>query len=182
MLASYIVKGLRRELRNAVAGVDVVGGMDTLIDTATRAEKRFGLTSSGSGRRRSKERKKKKLKEKHRKKSSDNNSDEDSESDSNMDSDTDSSSSSEDNSSGDLESEDEEDTRKKHKKKSSKKTKEKTKNGSVEKAVEKKLKEMGIQKESGIKVDHCEICVKDGHKTKDCWYNPNFRGTVPERI
>ena len=176
MLAAYFVKGLREELRNVVAGVDVAGGLNELIITAARAEKRFGLTDSKHS---TSAKKKKKKKGKKRRKSKDDSSDDDSDSDSDTNLDTDSSSSGD---SSDSDSEEEDNKKKKHKRKSIKKSKEKTKEMSVEKAVEKKLKEMGIQKGSEKKVEHCDICVKDGHNTKDCWYNPSFRGVILERV
>ena len=167
MLAAYFVKGLRKELRNAVAGVDVAIGMGALIDTATRAEKRFGL--SGSEKKHSKRRK-----EKKKKKSLDDSSDDDSDTDS--DSDSKASSNSDYDSDSDSEKVDK---KRKHKKKA----KEKAKGSLVQKLVEKKLKEMGVKQESaGSKKAHCDICEKDGHVTTNCWYNPNYRGQISKRV
>ncbi|MCO5613387.1 hypothetical protein L7F22_067663 [Adiantum nelumboides] len=86
MLAAYFVRGLREELRNAVASVDVAQGLNELINTAARTEKRFGLTGSSSKKGSSK----KKKKGKGKKKMSDDSSDDDLETD--TESDTDSSS------------------------------------------------------------------------------------------
>ena len=173
MLAAYFVKGLRRELQNAVAGVDVATRMGALIDTATRAEKRFGLSGSSSEKKCSKRRKDKK-----KKRSSDDSSDDDSEAGSDTDSDSNSEASTDSDSDSDSDFK-KEDKKRKHKKKA----REKAKGSLVQKMVEKKLKEMGVKQESaGSKKVHCDICDKDGHLTSNCWYNPNYRGQVPERV
>ncbi|MCO5602425.1 hypothetical protein L7F22_056557 [Adiantum nelumboides] len=71
---------------HAVAGVDVGAGLDNLVETVTRAEKRFGVANPGSSKKKSK---KKKKKDKKKKRSSDDSSEKDSDSGSNSKTDTD---------------------------------------------------------------------------------------------
>ena len=59
------------------------------------------------------------------------------------------------------------------------KGKEKETSSKLEKLVAKKLKELGVQKEIGQNSAQCEICEKIGHKAAQCWYNPNYRGSMP---
>lgn len=176
VLPGYFMNGLRKELRGAVVGVDIAAGIHALVETATRAEKRFGLSGSTSTTKTSKEKKKKKSKEKKKRKSKGDSSEEDSDSDSSTDSDDlDSEASSESSSDDDSDDDSDEETKKKkHKKKSDKKSKKKSKDDFVEKLVEKKLKELGVKNNASGKPVHCDICDKDGLKTKDCWYNPSF--------
>ncbi|MCO5573938.1 hypothetical protein L7F22_027716 [Adiantum nelumboides] len=79
------MNGLRKELRNAVAGVDVEVGLDNLVETATRTEKRFGVFNPSSSKKKSK---KKKKKDKKKKRSSNGSSEDDSNSGSDLDTDT----------------------------------------------------------------------------------------------
>ena len=48
MLAGYFLKGLRKTIRSAVASVDVAAGMDDLVETAARVEKRYGTLKDDS--------------------------------------------------------------------------------------------------------------------------------------
>ncbi|MCO5600072.1 hypothetical protein L7F22_054180 [Adiantum nelumboides] len=73
-----------RELTNAVAGVDIAGGLQALVETAQRAEKRFGVSLGKAAKRSSKEKKKSRTKKKKR------SDDSDSDTDMNLKTDTDS--------------------------------------------------------------------------------------------
>ncbi|MCO5597616.1 hypothetical protein L7F22_051696 [Adiantum nelumboides] len=55
---------LRKELQNVVASVDVGAGLDNLVETATRAEKRFGVNNPSSSKKKSKMKKEKGRKKK----------------------------------------------------------------------------------------------------------------------
>lgn len=44
MMVGYFMRGLRKELRHAVAGFDVAGGFDGLVELAIRVENRLMLT------------------------------------------------------------------------------------------------------------------------------------------
>ena len=48
MLAGYFLQGLRKELKSAVASIDIAAGFDTLVNAAARVEKRLGMTTSRS--------------------------------------------------------------------------------------------------------------------------------------
>ena len=157
MTAGYFMRGLRKEFQQSVASYDATLGFEGLVDLATRVEKRL------------------------RKSTEDGSDTDDSDSDS-SDSDTDS----------DTESEDEEDTKskkkkkKKHKAKKEKKVKkgkastsDKGNSNSIDlNTLMDKIKELGTGDQKREK-PLCQICDKTGHLTANCWYNPNYRGTVP---
>ncbi|MCO5563630.1 hypothetical protein L7F22_017277 [Adiantum nelumboides] len=80
---------------DTIAGVDVGAGLDNLVEAATRAEKRFGVTNPSSSRKKSKKQKKKGKKKKRSANDSsedefDSNTDFDMDADINLDSDSDS--------------------------------------------------------------------------------------------
>ncbi|MCO5608907.1 hypothetical protein L7F22_063125 [Adiantum nelumboides] len=60
------LNGLRKELKNAVAGVDIAGGLQALVKIAQRAEKRFGVSHGKAAKRSSKDKKKSRSKRKKR--------------------------------------------------------------------------------------------------------------------
>ncbi|MCO5578866.1 hypothetical protein L7F22_032713 [Adiantum nelumboides] len=86
MLAGYYMNGLQKELRNAVAGVDVGAKLDNLVETATRAKKRFGVINPSSSKKKSKKKKKKGRK---KRRSAHDSSEDELDFDSNLDTDTD---------------------------------------------------------------------------------------------
>ncbi|MCO5608232.1 hypothetical protein L7F22_062438 [Adiantum nelumboides] len=58
MLVGYFLNGLRKELKNAIVGVDIAGGLQALVETAQRAEKRFGVSHGKASKRSSKDKRK----------------------------------------------------------------------------------------------------------------------------
>ena len=177
MLAGYFINGLKKSLRSATGGVDVGIGLENLIDMATRAEKRFGVTNTRKVSKKSKKKKGKKDRQ-----SSDDESEEDSDDFDldNSDDDDDSESDSDD----DLDSKIQKQRKGKKKTKDDKKSKGKGKeeDSKIEKLLSKKLKELGVQKDTLQKLAPCEICEKVGHKAAQRWYNPNYRGPMPARL
>ncbi|MCO5552519.1 hypothetical protein L7F22_006031 [Adiantum nelumboides] len=75
MLVGYFLNGLRKELKNAVVGVDIAGGLQALVETAQRAEKRFGVSHGKASRRSSKDKRKTRSKREKQSDDSDSNTD-----------------------------------------------------------------------------------------------------------
>ncbi|MCO5602081.1 hypothetical protein L7F22_056208, partial [Adiantum nelumboides] len=76
------------ELKNVVAGVDIAGELQALVETAQKAKKRFGVSHGKATKRSSKEKKKSKSKKKRRSDDSDLDIDMDSETNNDSDSKT----------------------------------------------------------------------------------------------
>ncbi|MCO5599314.1 hypothetical protein L7F22_053415 [Adiantum nelumboides] len=85
-----IVTRRRLELKNAIVKVDIVGGLQALVETSQRAEKRFGVSHRKASKRSSKDKRKSRLKRKKRSDDSDSNTDTDLENDMDSDLETDS--------------------------------------------------------------------------------------------
>ncbi|MCO5564585.1 hypothetical protein L7F22_018249 [Adiantum nelumboides] len=81
----------------------------------------------------------------------------------------------------------------KKKKKDSKKEKDKAKKrkgkdkvdaeqDEIDRRISAQLKTMGLTKLGMPKRPYCTICQIFGHSNDRCWYNPNFRGRIPEHV
>ncbi|MCO5593411.1 hypothetical protein L7F22_047425 [Adiantum nelumboides] len=81
----------------------------------------------------------------------------------------------------------------KKKKKDSKKEKDKAKKrkgkdkvdaeqDEIDRRIFAQLKTMGLTKLGMPERPYCTICQKFGHSDDRCWYNPNFRGRIPEHV
>lgn len=159
-LVGYFLKGLRSEIKAAVANVELPGGLDDLVTAATRVERRLGMTS-----------KKRSGKKSHSDEDTDSESGDSSDSD--ADSDSDSASESED-------SEDDETRKRKKKKKvkkhgQSKKGKSKKVKGVEDNQLVQKLQALGYSPPNQKDKPFCQICEKDGHNSSTCWFNPKNR-------
>ncbi|MCO5569370.1 hypothetical protein L7F22_023082 [Adiantum nelumboides] len=86
MLVGYYVNGLQKEVQNTDAGVDVGAGLDNLVETNTRAKKRFGFINPSSSKKKSK---KKNKKGKKKKRSTNDSSEDELDFDSDLDTDAD---------------------------------------------------------------------------------------------
>ena len=178
-LSEYFCKGLRRNLRTAVASNDIaagVGGFNDFVTAARRAEKRLGTSKSSK-------------KKKSSRQDSDSETDAESDTDSDTDSDSDgeSSDSDMDSDSDDSESEDRRKKKKKKSKKDKKKQKDKDKQDrkrkgkgkevtpELNKQVAATLRSMGITAPQQKEKPFCQICQKTGHTDNYCWYNPTNR-------
>ncbi|MCO5558740.1 hypothetical protein L7F22_012326 [Adiantum nelumboides] len=58
MLAEYFLNGLRKELKNAIVGVDIAGGLQALVETVQWVEKRFRVSHGKASKRSSNDKRK----------------------------------------------------------------------------------------------------------------------------
>ena len=150
MLASYFLKGLTKELKNAVASINIATGFDTLVNAAARVEKQLGMSVTRSRAR--------------------SGSNFDYEPNLNDVSNAKTSFESDANSDSGLDDDDDEKLTKKSstKKESSSKKKQKGKRTKKEEELVDKLQSIGYSMLPPREKLYCAICEWEGHTTQNC--------------